>query len=43
MYSVTGQLMMTRENVNQLDVSNLENGVYFISTEEGEIVKVIVK
>jgi hypothetical protein len=43
MYSVTGQLMMTRENVNQLNVSGLENGVYFISTVEGEIVKVIVK
>lgn len=43
MYSVTGQLMMQRKNVNQLNVSDLEKGIYIIETTEGEILKVIVK
>ncbi|UTW68054.1 lamin tail domain-containing protein [bacterium SCSIO 12643] len=43
MYSVTGQLMMQRKNVNQLNVSDLEKGIYIIETTDGEILKMIVK
>jgi hypothetical protein len=43
MYSITGQTIMVQNNINRLDVSNLENGVYIIKTTDGEIVKVIVK
>lgn len=43
MYSITGQTVMVQNNINRLDVSNLENGVYIIETTEGEVVKVMVK
>ncbi|MGB1004064.1 MAG: lamin tail domain-containing protein [Salibacteraceae bacterium] len=43
MYSITGQVVMVQNNINRLDVSGLENGIYIIETTEGEIVKVIVK
>jgi hypothetical protein len=42
MYSITGQTVMIQNNINRLDVSNLENGIYIIETTEGEVVKVIV-
>lgn len=42
-YSITGQVIKTVSNVNRLDVSNLDNGVYIIKTTENEIVRVIVK
>lgn len=43
MYSITGQTIMVQNNINRLDVSNLDNGVYIIETTEGEIVKVMIK
>jgi hypothetical protein len=42
-YSITGQIIYANSNVNRLDVSNFESGVYLIRTDEGEIVKLIVK
>ena len=43
MFSITGQLVMTQNKVNQVNVSNLEKGVYILETTEGEVVKVILK
>lgn len=43
MYSITGQLVMTQNNVNRVKVSSLEKGVYILETTEGEVVKVILK
>jgi hypothetical protein len=43
MYSITGQLVMTQNKVNRVNVSSLEKGVYIIETAEGEVVKVILK
>ena len=43
MFSITGQLVMTKNTVNRVNVSNLEKGVYIIETTEGEVVKVILK
>ena len=42
-YSITGQVIKTVSNVNRLNVSDLDNGVYIIKTTENEIVRVIVK
>ncbi len=43
MYSITGQKVMIQNEVNRVDVSTLDNGIYIIETTEGEVVKVIVK
>jgi hypothetical protein len=43
MFSITGQLVMTQNKVNRVNVSSLEKGVYIIETAEGEVVKVILK
>ena len=42
MFSITGQMVSTQFNVNSLDISDLENGIYIIETTEGEVVKVII-
>jgi hypothetical protein len=42
-YSITGQIVYTSSHVNRLNVSNFETGIYVIRTDEGEIVKLIVK
>ena len=42
-FSITGQVIATRTNVNSFDISNLESGVYLIKTTDGEIARVVVK
>jgi hypothetical protein len=42
-YSITGQILVVRENVKSLDVSTLNAGVYLLETEEGEVVRLLVK
>jgi len=42
-YSITGQVIEVKENIQRLDVSSYQSGVYIIETTEGEIVKMIVK
>jgi hypothetical protein len=42
-YSITGQVVATVNNVTTYNVSNLENGVYIIKTTENEIARVVVK
>jgi hypothetical protein len=42
-YSITGQNVYSQNNTSTLDVSNFHSGVYFIRTEKGEMVKLIIK
>ncbi len=42
-YSITGQVILVQQNINTLNVSSFESGMYLIETTEGEIVKMIVK
>ncbi len=42
-YSITGQIITTRNNVSSFNVSNLEKGVYLIKTTDSEIARIVVK
>jgi len=42
-YSITGQLLMSRDNITQLLVDDLLPGVYLIITSEGESTKLLVR
>lgn len=42
-YSITGQTILSRENVNKLDVSHLNNGIYLIETNDGEVIRMVVR
>ena len=42
-YTITGKAIITKSNVNRLDVSNLQNGVYIIQTTDAEVVKLIIE
>ena len=42
-YSITGQIVATQNNVNSFDISNLQSGVYLIKTTDGEILRMVVK
>lgn len=41
-YSINGQLLMTKQNVFELNIEGFNSGMYFIKTENGEMVKLIV-
>jgi len=41
--SVSGKLMGIYQNINSLNVSEFDSGVYFIQTNENEVVKLIVE
>ena len=43
LFSITGKAIITKSNVNRLDVSNLQNGVYIIQTTEAEVSKLIIE
>jgi hypothetical protein len=40
-YSISGRLMLAKNKIFQLNISNLKSGVYLIKTDRGEIVKLI--
>ena len=40
-YNVCGQVVMQEENVNQLDVTTLAHGIYYLKTTDGETAKVV--
>ena len=42
-YTITGKAIITKSNVNRLDVSNLQNGVYIIQTTNAEVLKLIIE
>ncbi len=42
-YNIAGQLMFNGRNVTVLNIDRFDKGVYLIKTDEGELVKLIVK
>ena len=42
-YNLTGQMLFADKHVSRLDVSQFNSGLYLIQTDEGELVKLIVK
>jgi len=42
-YDAEGKLIKTKYNTNQINISELESGVYFVRNQHGETVKVIVE
>lgn len=42
-YNTVGQLVESAKQVNSLNVDNYKNGVYFIRTNEGEVVRMVVR
>jgi hypothetical protein len=42
-FSISGQLMVTRDNVNSLSVADFDKGMYIIETNDGDVVKMIVE
>ncbi len=43
LYNSSGRLISKHKNVNSLQVDNLEGGIYFIVTDDGYCIKLIVK
>ena len=43
LYNTVGEQVMVERGVNNLDVSNLVPGVYYVQTIEGETTKLIVE
>jgi hypothetical protein len=43
LYNLTGQIVLSGRNMNQVDLSELTEGLYLIETTDGESVRVIVK
>jgi hypothetical protein len=41
-YSISGRLLLEKNNISRLNISDLESGVYLIKTDAGEIVKLVV-
>ena len=37
MYSVSGQIVVNETSENVIDISHLENGVYFMNVKVGEL------
>ena len=42
-YDLTGKRLFTDYNVSRLDVTQFDSGLYIIRTDEGELVKLIIK
>jgi len=42
-YSVTGKLILTRNKINRLEVSEFDSGIYMIKTDSGEIARMIIR
>jgi hypothetical protein len=42
-YNLAGQRLFTDNNVSRLDVTRFNSGLYLVKTDEGELVKLIVK
>lgn len=42
-YNVLGNIVTSASNTNELNVANLSNGAYFIRTNTGEVIRMIVK
>lgn len=43
LYDAAGTLVVKKENINQLDVSNIKAGVYLLKTDKGETQEVIIQ
>lgn len=42
-YNVLGNIVTSASNTNELNIANLSNGAYFIRTNTGEVIRMIVK